>query len=654
MNNKEYDLISVIIPIYNIEKYVERCIKSIINQTYSNLEIILVDDGSSDSSPEICDKFANIDSRIIVIHKKNGGLSDARNNGLKIAKGNYISFIDGDDYIKPFMYEVLIKNIKNCKADIAMCGFEYVDEDDNVIETDTLQLKDCIINSEQALEKLSDNYEVNYIVTWNKLYSSKCLENVKFPIGKINEDEFVMHTIYYNAKSIVCCNEKYYQYVQHNGSIMSGKIKTKRLDAIEAFSNRYNFYAENSLNQLLYGVVRKLEGNYVFLRSHIYKCFSNKKDKKRITEIDKIFRDIYFKQYGKHGLKSYIKAYCPHLFFYGKRVVTLVNLLLYAIKIHISKIAFLDTPMHENLGDQAIAMAERQFLKTHEISRCEVNANVLDHKERWYAKVTPRNQCILVHGGGFLGTLWIDEEERFRRIIKAFKNHKIIVFPQTITFDLNSEAGRSYLKQSQKIYSSHPDLTIFVREHQSYEFMKKYFPDVKCILVPDIVTIFNINLKRQNRDGILLCLRSDLEKSITNSEVLKIEQELRNKYPNEKLEYTDTVVSYNIPAFYRKREVNKKLMQFSKAELIITDRLHGMVFAALTGSPCIALGNINGKVKNVYEWIKHNEYIKFVDDMEEFADTIKNLDVEKQYTYDRVPVEKNFRALVDLIKHEIK
>ena len=110
MNNKEYDLISVIIPIYNIEKYVERCIKSIINQTYSNLEIILVDDGSSDSSPEICDKFANIDSRIIVIHKKNGGLSDARNNGLKIAKGNYISFIDGDDYIKPFMYEVLIKN----------------------------------------------------------------------------------------------------------------------------------------------------------------------------------------------------------------------------------------------------------------------------------------------------------------------------------------------------------------------------------------------------------------------------------------------------------------------------------------------------------------------------------------------------------------
>lgn len=334
--------------------------------------------------------------------------------------------------------------------------------------------------------------------------------------------------------------------------------------------------------------------------------------------------------------------------------INIINLLIWIRKTKTCYFYLIDTPTHGNLGDQAIVIAERQFLKKNKISTYELSADALDYKEKLFAKLTPMNRYILVPGGGFLGALWPNEEERFRRIINAFKNHKIIVFPHTVTFDLDSEAGRNYLKQSQEIYSSHPDLTIFVREHQSYEFMKKYFPSVKCILVPDIVTILNVNLKSQNRDGILLCLRADLEKSITNSEVFKIEQTLKAKYPNENLEYTDTVVPYNIPAAYRKREVNKKLQQFSKAKLVITDRLHGMVFSALMGTPCIALGNINGKVKNVYEWIKHNEYIKFVDDMEEFSNVVMNLDLEKQYTYDRTPVEKNFQELVELIKREIK
>ena len=650
------NLISVIIPVYNVEKYLDKCVKSVINQSYSNLEIILVDDGSPDNCPQLCDDWANKDERIKVIHKKNGGLSDARNAGLDIATGEYIAFVDSDDYIESDMYECLLDKIIKTQSQMAICNFEYVDTDGNITTLNTMG-QECCFSSRQILADWCGNDLVYYVVVWNKLYSRKCWENIRFPVGKIHEDNFVMYKLFFTCNRIVCSKTKKYNYVQRNNSIMSAKISPKRFNSVEAFCETFRFYQENGLSDINCDVVKRLGQHFFDLNGRINLFTCTNEERQYIKNTKKIFYDIYFHEAGQSSFKNYIKYYFPNVLRIirkavkcGKYAVITLEYCLLCKK----KTALIDTPTHGNLGDQAIVLAERQFLKKHKISTHELSANALDHKEKWFANLTPMNQYILVHGGGFLGALWPNEEERFRRILKAYKNNKIIVFPQTVTFDLNTESGREYLKQSQKVYSSHPDLTIFVREQKSFDFMTQYFPTVKTILVPDIVTLLDTNISAHKRNGILMCMRSDLEKSLSENQIFTIVNLLKGKYQDQQLEYTDTVVPYVIHSGKRKREVNSKLSQFAKSKLVITDRLHGMIFATITNTPCIALGNINGKVKNVYEWLKHNAYIQYADNLDDFKMALDMLDIDKEYTYNKKDIENRFRVLLDLIKNNDK
>ena len=184
-NNK----ISIIVPVYKVEQYLRQCIESIINQTYQNLEIILVDDGSPDNCPAICDEYAALDKRIKVIHKKNGGLSDARNAGLEIATGDYIGFVDSDDWISQTMYEELINVAIDYGVQLSYCGFSYI-ENDIVLE------KKCFGNKRKVSgrEMLQDIFCKNgvNVVVWNKLYDSKLLDSIRFPVGEIHEDNAVL------------------------------------------------------------------------------------------------------------------------------------------------------------------------------------------------------------------------------------------------------------------------------------------------------------------------------------------------------------------------------------------------------------------------------------------------------------------------------
>ena len=185
MNTPYKDLISVIVPVYKVERYLCRCVDSIIAQTYTNLQIILVDDGSPDGSGAICDDYAAKDSRITVIHKKNGGLSDARNAGLVAACGSYIGFVDSDDYIAVDMYEKLYKAIVACNADMSVCNFRYVDENGNNIEerNNALPVKDEVIDGITALTRTLDDKGWYYVTAWNRLYSRKLLQSIYFPDG---------------------------------------------------------------------------------------------------------------------------------------------------------------------------------------------------------------------------------------------------------------------------------------------------------------------------------------------------------------------------------------------------------------------------------------------------------------------------------------
>ncbi len=237
------DLISIIVPVYKVEEYLDKCIESIVNQTYTNLEIILVDDGSPDNCPEICDKWAERDNRIKVIHKSNGGLSDARNAGLSVATGDFIAFVDSDDYIETDMYEKLLDVALRNNTDIVSCKLRmvYENEDYSVASEDTGDV--IIYSTEEAMSALIDD-KIRQVV-WNKLYRTEIIKDVNFDVGKYHEDEFWSYKAIGAAKKIATIDYTGYNYLQRSGSIMGNSYSLKRLDAVEAKSLRQDFLKLN-------------------------------------------------------------------------------------------------------------------------------------------------------------------------------------------------------------------------------------------------------------------------------------------------------------------------------------------------------------------------------------------------------------------------
>lgn len=233
-------MISVIVPIFNVDIYLPKCIDSIIYQSYPDLEIILVDDGSLDRCPEICDDYANKDNRIKVIHKSNGGLSNARNAGLEIATGEYISFIDSDDYIAEHMYKDMLSAIENADADLCICGYDRVN---NIGEVkSSAQYKNAILSQDQAFEMLVQG-NVYFIISCNKLYRKEIFDSLRFKEGKTHEDEFIMHHVYGECSNIVTLEKSYYNYLMRESSIVgSVKGNIKHFDAVDAYFDRMEYF----------------------------------------------------------------------------------------------------------------------------------------------------------------------------------------------------------------------------------------------------------------------------------------------------------------------------------------------------------------------------------------------------------------------------
>jgi glycosyltransferase involved in cell wall biosynthesis len=226
-------LISIIVPIYNVEKYLAKCISSIINQTYQNIEIVCVDDGSTDSSGELLDELAKVDSRVVVIHQKNSGLIGVRKNGVSLSKGELIAFVDSDDYIEPNMIQALLDNMRVYSSDIAVCSFDIVDTEGNIL-SDVAPNEACV-GTEKAVKMLvfEDFAKTALYPMWNKLYKKTLFEKIRFPDGNFNlgEDQYLNLQLLNSAEKISFATEHCYNYVQREGSI----LKTMKLSYIESF-----------------------------------------------------------------------------------------------------------------------------------------------------------------------------------------------------------------------------------------------------------------------------------------------------------------------------------------------------------------------------------------------------------------------------------
>ena len=281
-NNNSENLISIVVPIYNVEKYLHRCVDSLLNQTYGNYEIILVDDGSTDDSLEICDEYRLKDKRVQVIHQDNGGLSRARNSGIKIAKGEYIAFVDSDDWVSEYYLETLINTARNTGADIVECEIMRTSGVENSISGHSAVY--ISYSTVEALRLLiEDNVFHQYV--WNKLYRRDLMADLYFPHGKTNEDEFWTYRIFANAQKIVKTNSVLYYYFQRNDSIMGTTYSVKRLDALEAKIQRME-YIEKHFPELMLLAKQNLFGSCIYAGQMSLLHLSGKMKDDAINRID--------------------------------------------------------------------------------------------------------------------------------------------------------------------------------------------------------------------------------------------------------------------------------------------------------------------------------------------------------------------------------
>lgn len=245
------DLISVVVPVYNSEKYLNRCVSSIIGQTYQDLQVILVDDGSTDQSPELCNEWAKQDSRVTVIHQSNAGVSAARNIGLRAATGTFILQVDSDDYIAPQTVETLMNAANKTGADMVICNFIQGSTHNYWFPEQNHKYQETI-DKHEALNRIyiDSHHALQYVAPWCKLCKHTIYDGIYYPDGKIFEDIYTTHKLLYKCEKIAVVKDQLFYYFQRPESIMNTAFSLKKLDYLQALVERVDFFTLHNLSDL--------------------------------------------------------------------------------------------------------------------------------------------------------------------------------------------------------------------------------------------------------------------------------------------------------------------------------------------------------------------------------------------------------------------
>ena len=691
-------MISVIIPAYNVSNYIDKCIESVCLQTYQEIEVIIVDDGSTDNqTAKKCDEWALKDNRIKVIHKANGGLSDARNAGLDVAKGEFIYFLDGDDYIDAHLLEcVMLEYAQN--IDLVFFSYTVVDESGNPVHRPNLEYGVYHLGTEQEklyflIEKLLQ-HRVGW-EAWNKIFRRDIIEKYHIRFEDNNrifaEDQYFSICYCLHVSNVVSIPNRLYYYVQRDNSIMSHNRYKDNIGRISLLSQSVYNYIDCSLEcnwakqyypilhwQIINNEFDKLKKNRNFTRREIREVilksvknseffFDNLKKlhfcRKSMFEIhgvertEQILSEVQYYLKGNYmisRIRNRLILWCnpffiridPHsrrLFKEYKMFVTQYNKRIYLI----------GTETFGNLGDHQIAESILVFLKTRlpEYGIKEIPLNAYESNKLCLKKFIQSQDVILLSGGGNIGDLYPLAEKIREDVIETWPHNRKISFPQTIYFS-DSSKGRETLQKGKKIYTNKNNVVLFARDNYSYLFVKKNFncDTFKC---PDIVLSDNKEARLIRKNQVIFCIRQDVEKKISQQDIKRIMEFSRMHY--ETIIMQDTQLDYNLDIKMRYVTLSKVFELWQTSKLVVTDRLHGMVFAAITGTPCIAFDNFNNKVSGTYEWIKYLPYIKFVTNINE---ALKWTEFFSQgyakYRYSNHELEEYFSKLEDCIKSSLE
>lgn len=319
-------------------------------------------------------------------------------------------------------------------------------------------------------------------------------------------------------------------------------------------------------------------------------------------------------------------------------------------KYHIEKrqhnVVIFGTPNHGNLGDYAIYEAEKKLFE--KVLPCSnvfgINMTDFQHEIEFLTRLLSAEDLLILTGGGNLGNQYMDDEKIRRTVIEKFPNNKIVMFPQTMYFTKDAE-GEAELKKTVEIYNRHKNLWLLARDEQSYRNMSEVFSG-KVILLPDVVLTWG-KLTPVEKGGALQVFRNDVEGVLGKEEKHLVRAALQAEY--ETVEETDTEIVVDTKLDILEQELYRKLEQINKAELIVTDRLHGMIFAALAQTPCVVMGNYNHKVRETYKWVKHLDYIKFINELDELPEVIKELKEKKDCKFEATEVEEKYQTFLEEI-----
>lgn len=655
--------VTVIVPIYNVKPYIKECLDSLERQTLNGIEVIMVNDGSTDGSEVIAAEYTDRYSYFSLINRENGGLSAARNTGLEYAKGKYVYFLDGDDYLADSALEELyLKAEKENLDQIRFSGYTFKDGTNDfewargADNSGFLYIGSYpdIYSGTEIFQRMIDNGD--YYPSCTMIFNRRSIiedNDLKFFEGILHEDELFNYQITNSCKRVSVINRPFYYRRIRPGSIVTSLnylLKMKSLCIIAEESDKFISVNPN----ISYKASRWL--NWYFALFMLYYWANLSKAERESTEVKQYFDRL------KPLLKKYDNYYLSvKLFYLNKPLYSLYKRLKKIIlnsdsqidrllrKINKAKkdphtLFWIFTPLHGNIGDQAIAVSEKRMLDHMGVRCFEVSGDMLSELYKKGKLNIFNGSPILFHGGGYLGTLWYQNEVLVRNIITCNPGSSILFLPNTLYFDDN-ETGRTEYKKSAEIYRSHNNIKIYAREQISYKLLMEM--GVNAAVVPDMVLRLKEDNSNPERSGCLLLLRNDCEKTRNAESDEAIIDTLRPDF-GDNIKHGDTALPYSIDPGNREHELEMFLNMVRSYELVITDRLHGMIISAITGTSCIVISSKSHKLTGCYEWIKDLDYIRFCDDPEKIIEIYSEMPHGSQ-TYNK----ENLLELYSGLKEDI-
>ena len=650
---------SIIIPVYNVEPYLRQCIDSAIAQTCRSVRIILVDDGSTDSSGSICDEYSQLDPRITVIHKPNGGLSDARNAGLAQADTKYVYFLDSDDWIAPETIELLEGLAEQDSLDLI--GFDAA----VVLEEGCDTRKASYFATKSSYPGVMKGYELYEALRRHGdykapvqlyFYNREFLMNnsLTFKKGIIHEDELFTFAAMLSAQRAAHVPAVLYKQRIRANSIMDKPLTPRNSDSMYAILQeilqKYKHFRDNpdtrpaydsGVKYLASSYTRRYLASFGSQNENGHRQFTEMMRELRAAGFDASeyerrvkFRHLYSLKETikkipglkrcKNSAKNLVRHFIPKL---DDECRDILARLKDTNTPNSKRIITLVVPSHANRGDIAIALAQRKLLASRfpEHTLIEIPDQLCAQYPHLIIRRLNERDVLLTNGGGWFGSLWRHNQLEVVEIFRHFPNNRIVVMPQTVYYS-GDEQGRNELAHDRKAFARFTDLHVFVRDRKSYDLIRRndLYPNAKSIEhVPDMVCSLDYSeLAAKERKGALVCLRPDIERVLELEEQNALYARLLREFGSLRF-WSTNPAGDNAKIRDWEQAVNGTLEAPAKCELLVTDRLHGMLFAAITGTPCVAFDNRTGKVHSVHEWISGCGYVQVCGGLDEFEGAMR-------------------------------